>query len=370
MINKRLAAVAVALAGTLVLAACGSSSNPLSSGGGSTGGGVASSAPAGSSAGSGPTASSSASSAGSASAGSGSASSTSGQSGSASGGASSASGGASGPASEPAGGPIVIGSANFLENELLAEVYAAALKAKGVDASTHLDIGSREVYLRAMEGGSINVFPEYTGGLLAYYDKDNTATSPDDVYNAVVKALPDTLTVLDKSSATDQDSITVTRETADKYNLTSIGDLAAVAGQMTLGGSSEFQTRPYGPEGLKKVYGVTFKSFKVLGDSGGPLTVKALKTGLVQATDLFTTDPAIAENDFVVLKDDKNMFQAQNVVPLVAKSVATSTVKDTLNAVSAKLTTEALTEMQKVVQDTKADPADVAQQWVTDNGLG
>jgi osmoprotectant transport system substrate-binding protein len=361
--TKRAAAIAAILAGSLALTACGSSSNPLASGSGGSGSGSSSSAssPSGAASGSASAGSGSSSSAGSSSqsASAGSASMSSGTSGS-----------ASGSASAPAGGPIVIGSANFLEAELLAEVYAAALKAKGVDASTHLDIGSREVYLKAMQEGSINLLPEYTGGLLAYYDKASTATSPDDVYNTLVKALPDSLTVLDKSSATDQDSITVTKATADQYHLSTIGDLAKVAGTMTLGGSSEFQTRPYGPQGLKDVYGVVFKNFKVLGDSGGPLTVKALKTGLVQATDIFTTNPAIAENHFVVLKDTKNMFQAQNVVPLIAKSVATPTVTDALNAVSAKLTTEALTQMQKVVQDTKADPADVAAKWVNDNGLG
>lgn len=369
MFSKRAAAIAAILAGSLALAACGSSSNPLASGSSGSGSTASGSSSSGASTSGSATSGSGASSSGSSSSSraSSSASSGSASSPSASG---SASGSAAGSSSAPAGGPIVIGSANFLEAELLAQVYAAALKAKGVDVSTHLDIGSREVYLKAMQEGSINLLPEYTGGLLAYYDKDSKATSPEDVYNALTKVLPDSLTVLDRSPATDQDSITVTKATADRYHLSSIGDLAPVADQMTLGGSSEFQTRPYGPQGLKDVYGVVFKNFKVLGDSGGPLTVKALKTGLVQATDIFTTNPAIAENDFVVLKDTKNMFQAQNVVPLIAKSVATPTVTDALNAVSAKLTTEALTQMQKVVQDTKADPADVAAKWVSDNGLG
>jgi len=362
--TRRAAAIAAILAGSLALTACGSSTNPLSSGAQTSGGSVA--APSGNS---GSPSTGAGSDEDSSSAASGS---STGQnpSASAAGGSSAASGAAGSSGSKPAGGPIVIGSANFLEAELLAEVYAAALKAKGVDASTHLDIGSREVYLKAMQDGSITLLPEYTGGLLTYYNKDSKATSPDDVYNALVKALPDSLAVLDKSAATDQDTITVTKKTADQYHLTSIGDLAKVAGNMTLGGSSEFQTRPYGPQGLKDVYGVVFKNYKVLSDSGGPLTVKALQTGLVQATDIFTTNPAIAKNGFVVLKDTKHLFQAQNVVPLIAKSVATPVVKDTLNAVSAALTTAALTEMQRVVQDTKADPTDVAAKWVSDNGLG
>jgi osmoprotectant transport system substrate-binding protein len=263
---------------------------------------------------------------------------------------------------------MVSGSANFTESELVAQIYAAALTAKGVDATTQLDIGAREVYLQAMKEGSVTLFPEYTGGLLAYYDKTSTAHSADDVYAALKKALPTDLTVLQYSPAQDQDSVTVTKETADKYKLESIADLAPVAGDMTLGGSSEWQTRADGPEGMKKLYGVQFKDYKVL-DPGGPLSVKGLQTGLVQATDIFTTDPAIEANGFVVLKDPKNLFLAQNIVPLIAAKAVTPTVTDTLDAVSAKLTTEGLTEMLKEIGDTKADPADVAQKWVADNGL-
>jgi osmoprotectant transport system substrate-binding protein len=265
-------------------------------------------------------------------------------------------------------GPIVIGSANFTESELVAQIYAAALTAKGVDATTQLDIGAREVYLHAKKEGSDTLFPEYTGGVLAYYDKTSTAHSADDVYAALKKALPSDLTVLQYSPAQDQDSVTVTKETADKYKLESIADLAPVAGDMTLGGSSEWQTRADGPEGMKKLYGFQFKDYKVL-DPGGPLSVKGLQTGLVQATDIFTTDPAIEANGFVVLKDPKNLFLAQNIVPLIAAKAVTPTVTDTLDAVSAKLTTEGLTEMLKEIGDTKADPADVAQKWVADNGL-
>jgi osmoprotectant transport system substrate-binding protein len=276
---------------------------------------------------------------------------------------------AGGSTTETAQQPIVIGSANFTESELVAQIYAAALTAKGIDASTHLDIGAREVYLQAMEEGSVTLFPEYTGGLLAYYDAQSTAHSSEDVYAALQQALPADLRVLEYSPAQDQDSVTVTQETADKYQLESIGDLAPVAGEMTLGGSSEWQTRADGPQGMEKLYGVVFKDYKVL-DPGGPLSVKGLQTGLVQATDIFTTDPAIEANGFVVLKDPKNLFLAQNIVPLIAASAATPAVTDTLNAVSAKLTTQGLTSMLKEISDTKADPAGVAQKWVADNGLG
>lgn len=272
-----------------------------------------------------------------------------------------------GAAEEPAG-PIVIGSANFIESELIAEIYAAALQAQGLDASTHLDIGSREVYLQAIEDGSISIFPEYIGGVLAYYDPDSDATAADDVFNDARAALPDSLQLLQYSPAANQDSVTVTRETAEKYDLKTIGDLAPYSKEMSYGASPEMQTRADGPEGMKRLYDVEFKEFVVL-DPGGPLSVKGLTSGLVQVADIFTTDPAIVDNDFVVLEDPLNLFQAQNIAPLVRADVAVPSVVETLDKVSAALTTESLTEMQKTINDTKADPADIAQQWAQENGF-
>ena len=136
----------------------------------------------------------------------------------------------------PGGGePIVVGGANFSESTLLAEIYAGALRAKGVDASTKLNIGSREIYLRALEDNSVQVFPEYTGALALYYDKAFTGTDADEVYAHVEKVLPDSLVVLDKSAAEDNDSIVVTKETADSQQLKSIADLKGKAGELSLG---------------------------------------------------------------------------------------------------------------------------------------
>ena len=283
--------------------------------------------------------------------------------------ATASSGGGSATATGASGGPIVVGSANFTESELLAGIYVAALKAKGIDATSHLDIGSREVYLKAMEDGSVNLFPEYTGNLLAWYDKTSTVADPAGVYAALQKALPANLQVLNASEAADQDSVAVTTETAKKYSLTSIADLAPVAQHLTLGGSPEWQTRADGPPGMKKIYGITFGNYKVL-DSGGPLSVKGLSSGLVEAADIFSTDPAIQANHFVILQDPKHLFTAQQVVPLIAKSAATPQVSDALNAVSAKLTTEDLTSMLADISKNKSDPADVGAKWVQSAGLG
>lgn len=148
----------------------------------------------------------------------------------------------------------------------------------------------------------------------------------------------------------------------------SAGGTSTVASQMTFGGPPEFKTRPDGIPGLQKTYSITFKGYRPL-DAGGPLTVNALKNGQIQAGDLFTTDPNIEANKFVVLADPKNNFAAQNVLPLINKQKATSGVKAVLNAVSAKLDTTTLGDLLgKVVKD-KQDPAKVASDWLTSAGL-
>jgi osmoprotectant transport system substrate-binding protein len=229
---------------------------------------------------------------------------------------------------------ITVGSANFPENALLADIYADALSAKGVKVTKKLNLGSRETYIPALKDGSIDLIPEYSGVLLQYFDKSATAVSPDDVFAALQKAVPSPLTVLDKSAAEDKDAVVVSKATATKYNLTSIADLKAVAGKLTIGGPPEWKTRQTGLPGLKAKYDVKFGTFKAL-DAGGPLTIQALKSGRVQAADVFTTDPNIAANGWVILQDPNNLFAAQNVLPLINGTKATDTVKTTLNAISA-----------------------------------
>jgi osmoprotectant transport system substrate-binding protein len=141
-----------------------------------------------------------------------------------------------------------------------------------------------------------------------------------------------------------------------------------IASNLVLGGPPEFENRTDGIPGLQKTYGVSFGDFRKL-DAGGPLTINALKTGQIDAADIFTTDPSIATNGFVVLEDPKNLYAAQNVVPLINKAKATDGVKATLNAVSAKLTTDDLIDLNEKVINEKQDPAAVAKAWLADNGL-
>jgi glycine betaine/choline ABC-type transport system substrate-binding protein len=151
-------------------------------------------------------------------------------------------------------------------------------------------------------------------------------------------------------------------------SVSSSASAAEVASTLLLGGPPEFQTRVDGIPGLARIYGVTFKGYKVL-DTGGPVTVGALKNGQVDAADIFTTDPSIAANNFVILDDPKSLFAAQNVLPIINKAKATDGVKKTLNAISAKLDTPGLSAlMVKVITD-KQDPDAVAKQWLADNKL-
>jgi osmoprotectant transport system substrate-binding protein len=264
------------------------------------------------------------------------------------------------------GEAVVVGGANFSESTLLAEIYAGALQAQGIDASTKLNIGSREVYLRALEDNSIQVFPEYTGALALYYDDTYDGTDPDEVYAHVQEVIPDDFVVLDKSAAEDNDSINVTQETADEYSLTTIGDLESVAGDLTLAAPPEFKERPQGIPGLESTYGVVFGSFRPL---SGQAVIQALANGQADAANIFSTDPAIAENGFVTLEDTEKLFGSQNIVPLVRADRADD-VRDALDAVSAKLTTEAIADMLKQTDVEKKDPQEVAQQFLADNGLG
>jgi osmoprotectant transport system substrate-binding protein len=290
-------------------------------------------------------------------------------------GSTSASASASGSGSNPlsggaASGTVVVGSANFPENEVLAEVYSLALQKAGVKVSTKLAIGAREVYYPQVEKGALTIIPEYNGTLLTVEaDPTSTAKTTAQVDAALAAKLPSTLTVLNSAPAQDSDAITVTQATAAKYKLKSIADLKPYASQMVLGGPPEFKTRSDGIAGLKSVYGLTFKSFDPL-DESGPITLAALTSGKVQAADVFTTTPQIVSDKLVALSDPKSNFAAQNVIPLVYKPALTPTITSTLNAVSAKLTTPALLELGIKVTTDKEDYATAAQAWLQSVGLG
>ncbi|MGE3194216.1 MAG: ABC transporter substrate-binding protein [Microbacteriaceae bacterium] len=258
---------------------------------------------------------------------------------------------------------IVVGSQAYYSNEIIAEIYAQALEGAGFDVTRNFQIGQRDAYLPALEGGEVQVFPEYTGNLLQYYDPETTATKSDDVYAALADALPDGLTVLDQSPATDQDSYNVTREFAEANNLESIADLAGVDG-LILGGAPELEERPYGPSGLQSVYGVTVQ-FQATGDT----TVDSLTQGVINIANVYSADPRIESAGLVTLADPEGLFLASNVVPLVSTDVADE-IADVLNPISAALTPEGLVALNVQSVDEQKSAADIATQWLQENGFG
>lgn len=274
------------------------------------------------------------------------------------------SGGDSGGSS---GSQIIIGSADFTESQLIASIYSQALQAQGVEVKEQFNIGSREVYMAALKDGSIDLIPEYSGALLKYLDPESTASTTDDVLAELDEKMPDGISRLDASDAQDKDILAVTQETADKYSLTKISDLEPIAGELSLGGPPEWKTRVNGVVGLQEVYGLNFKEFVSL-DAGGPLTMTALTSGQVQVGDIFSTDPGLTANKLVALEDDKSLFAAENVVPIITSSKSNDTIAKTLNAVSAKLTTDDLIAMNAEAA-TGTNPADIAKNWLTEAGL-
>ncbi|WP_410786478.1 ABC transporter substrate-binding protein [Kribbella sp. C-35] len=261
---------------------------------------------------------------------------------------------------------ITVGSADFSESQLLAEIYGQALAAKGIEVKKKPNIGNRETYMAAIKDGSVDLVPEYTGAALAYFDKSSTETDPDKAYDALKKALTPGLEVLDKSPAADEDTIVVTKATADKYSLKSLGDLKGK--NLVAGGSSEFKVRSAGLKGLKEKYGVEFKEYKTL-DAGGPLSIKALLDNQIQVTNLFTTQAVIKDQGLVQLDDPENILPPNNIVPLIRTDHKSDDVVATLNAVDAKLTTDALTDLVKRIDVGKESADAVAKDWLSKNPL-
>ncbi|MGH3553059.1 MAG: ABC transporter substrate-binding protein, partial [Mycobacterium sp.] len=214
---------------------------------------------------------------------------------------------------------IVVGSADFPESKIVAEIYAQALQANGFNIGRRLGIGSRETYIPALKDHSIDLVPEYIGNLLLYFRPDATVTMLDAVELELYKQLPGDLSILTPSPASDTDTVTVTAGTAARWNLKTIADLAAHSPEVKFAGPSAFQSRPAGLLGLRQRYGLDISpgNFIALSDGGGAVTVRALVDGTVTAANIFSTSPAIPQNHLVVLEDPEHNFLAGNIVPLV-----------------------------------------------------
>jgi osmoprotectant transport system substrate-binding protein len=271
---------------------------------------------------------------------------------------------------------VTIGSTNFSEQLILGELYAQILEANGYPVTRKFNLGNREIVFPALTtggSGGIDMEADYLATLLAFVNKSATgSTDPAATRTALQKELDaKNLTVLDYAPAVDQNGFVVTKATADKYKLVKLSDVAAVGSQLVLGGPPECPTRPFCALGLKNTYGITFKDFKPL-DTGGPLTVTALKGGQIDVGLLFTSDSTIATNSFVLLDDDKHLQLSDNVAPVVRNDLlakAPSDFKTLINSIAPKLTTAELTALNKQADVDKTDPKDIAKAWLKKQGL-
>jgi len=257
---------------------------------------------------------------------------------------------------------VVVGSQAYYSNEIIAEIYAQALEGAGYTVERKFQIGQRDAYLPELESGAVDLFPEYTGNLLQFYSPDASVTEADEVYAALGEALPEGLSALAMSPATDQDSYNVTAEFAEANSLVSLEDLVGVEG-LVLGGAPELEERPYGPAGLLETYGVSVEF-----DATGDVTVDALLEGVVTMANVYSGDPRIAEFGLVTLADPQGLFLASNVVPIVSSDRA-SELALVIDPISKALTPEGLVALNLQSTKDEMSAADIAAGWLEANGF-
>lgn len=268
-------------------------------------------------------------------------------------------------------GTLTVGvSAAFAENQIVAEMYAQVLENAGYTVNRQMSIESREISDPALESGDMDIKPEYLGSELLFLDPEAEASGDPEENVALLEPLLEEkgITLLEPSAANDTNALVVKPETAEEFDLTTVSDLAAVDDQLTLGAPPECATRPFCAIGLKDVYGVEFAEIKTL-DVGGPLTVEALEADEIDVALLFSTSSVIGDKGWVVLEDDMHLQTAENITPVVRTEVLTDEIESLLNEVSAKLTTENMTELNGRVEIDQEDPADVAREFLEEEGL-
>lgn len=271
---------------------------------------------------------------------------------------------------------VLIGTANFPESEIIGQIWAEALRNAGYDVEVTSGIGSREVYITALQEGSVTLVPEYSGNLTQFFGELPAGADEAQVKEALTGALPDDLAVGEFAPGESKDAYRVTRKLAEEHSLVTIGDLNTLD-SITIAAPPEFAERPYGPNGLGATYGVDTAKVEVtpISDGGGPLTVAALVEGSADAANIYTTSPALlndgTEADLVILEDPENLIPSQNVVPLYKAGELPDGALDVINSVNATLTTEDLVAMNlRNVGPERAEPKAIAKDYVADNTAG
>lgn len=280
--------------------------------------------------------------------------------------------GASGAETKPT---VKVGSAGFYEAEVVGEIYAQALEAAGYTVERHLAIGERPAVHAALESGDINLTPDYLGGLAGQgLGIETLAGDPAEAVSTMQDALAEKgWVVFDYSPGTDADGFAVRKETADELGLATMSDVAAVADQLVWGVAPACETNPVCGPGLLSTYGIDLSQLEVETLSACSADIAgSLNDGTIDVAQVCTTQPEIASLNLVLLEDDMHLQPAQNMVPLATTELADAAPEDfasTLNAIQAKLTTEALTDLGVAINVNHEDVADVAATFLEENGL-
>lgn len=264
---------------------------------------------------------------------------------------------------------IVVASFDFDESDVLGELYVQALQASGFDAVHTPRVGTREVLLPALERGLVDVVPEYAGSAVEFLG--GTATVDPASAHETLRLMVGLrgIAVAEAAPAQSRNGLVVSAETAAEHALRSIGDLRALAPEMTLGGPPECPDRDLCLPGFEEIYGLEFGSFLPL-DAGGPITAEAVQRGTVDVGVLFTSDGSLVEHGLVLLEDDRRLQPAENITPLVRRAVVDRSgegVIETLDAVSSQLTTDDLRQMNAAVRS-GTTPRDAAAAWLAEHG--
>jgi osmoprotectant transport system substrate-binding protein len=262
---------------------------------------------------------------------------------------------------------VTIGTKNFTEQYVLGQLYKQALEAKGYRVVYKENIGSSELIDTAFKSGKINFYPEYTGVLVANIAKKPLPKTAAATYGAAKKFEEDQrgATLLTMTPFSDTDSFGLLTSTAKKLNVAAIADMKKVK-SFTFAGYPECKTRITCLLGLKQIYGLTQAKFVPLGSIS---VYTLLDQGKVTSGDVFSTDPQLQSGKYTVLTDTKHIFGFQNIAPVVKKELATPALAKIVNAVSAKLTVDAMRAMNKAVAIDKKSPADVANTFLKANKL-
>lgn len=265
-------------------------------------------------------------------------------------------------------GTITVAGFNFSESSILANIYGKALAKKGWTVKYKLNLGAREVVEPALEKGDIDLYPGYAATETVFLKGTATpdATATVTTLNGLLKSKG--LLATTPSAAQDENGFVMTQAGAAKFgNPKTLSDLKAQNGKLVMGGPPECPTRPFCEKGLQDKYGLQFKDFKAL-DAGGPLTKAALDQGAIDLGLVFTSDGAIKAKNYVLLKDDQGLQNADNITAIVRTATVNSDAQAVLNDVSSKLTTADLADLNKQVDIDKSDPDQVAQTWLSSNG--